>query len=55
MYCCLLCHDTAIPLDDAVAPARSGTCICLTCYTRRDQLEPPLSPALRRAIEAALA
>ena len=55
MYRCLICRRDDTPLDDTIAPTRRGTCICLTCYTREVRATLRLSPALRTAIDAALA
>lgn len=51
MYRCLICRFT-VPLDDAVAPTRFDTCICLSCYTRETNTTLRLSDRLRRQLVA---
>lgn len=54
MYRCLICRFI-VELDDAIAPTRRGTCICVRCYARETNTEHPLPPALRRELEETLA
>ena len=54
MYRCLICRFD-VELDDAVAPTRRGTCVCVRCYARETKTEHPISAALRRELEQALA
>jgi hypothetical protein len=54
MYRCLVCRFE-VELDDAIAPTRRGTCICVRCYARETNDEHRVPPSLRRELEAALA
>ncbi len=54
MYRCLICRFE-VELDDAIAPTRRGTCICVRCYARETKTEHMVPPALRRELEQALA
>lgn len=49
MWRCLICAFETV-LDDAVAPTRTGRCICIRCYGREVGDRRPLPPALRRAL-----
>ena len=53
MYRCLLCQFT-VEFDDAIAPTRGGTCICVRCFARETASVRVVPPALRREIEEAL-
>jgi len=53
MYRCLIC-GFEVELDDAIAPTRRGTCICVRCYARETKTEHPLPAGLRREVEEAL-
>jgi hypothetical protein len=52
MYRCLVCRWGEITLDDALAPTRRGTCICLRCYTRETGTYRRVDTAIVRAIDA---
>jgi hypothetical protein len=54
MYRCLICRFD-VELDDAIAPTRRGTCICVRCYARETQNERQVPVSLRRELEEALA
>jgi hypothetical protein len=53
MYRCLICRFEVL-LDDAIAPTRRGTCICVRCYARETKTEFQVPASLRRDVEAAL-
>lgn len=54
MYRCLICRFD-VTLDDAVAPTRRGTCLCIGCYARETGDSRRVSKLLVREVEAVLA
>jgi hypothetical protein len=54
MYVCVICRFET-ELDDVIAPASSGRCVCLRCFSRETQSALPMPKALRLDIAATLA
>ncbi len=54
MYKCVICHFES-ELDDVIAPASNGRCVCLRCFARETDTALPMPKDLRRDVSSALA
>ena len=53
MYTCIICRFQA-ELDDVIAPAVGGRCVCLRCFARETGSGSPMPQRLRRDLVNAL-
>ena len=53
MYTCIICRFEA-ELDDVIAPAAGGRCVCLRCFARETGSGSAMPPRLRRDVMNAL-
>lgn len=54
MFRCIICRFEA-ELDDVIAPASNGRCVCLRCFARETDTARSMSQELRRDVTSALA